>query len=193
MATTTDLMTEEEFLALPDDDGVDRELIRGELRERPIMTTRGFAHSIVLTRIGRRLDEWSSHRPIPRGLVVSGDARIRLRVDTPSFVGADVAYFAAEAMPENPRRAKFLDGPPLLAVEILSPSDAQEDVWDKVSLYLEAGVPLVWIVDPFFSTVTVHRPDARPQLSNADHEITAEPFLTGFRASVADLFEGVGG
>ena len=39
MATITRLMTEEEFLALPEDDGVTRELIRGELRERP-MTTR---------------------------------------------------------------------------------------------------------------------------------------------------------
>ena len=38
MATTSSLMTAEELLALPDD-GIDRELIRGELRENP-MTTR---------------------------------------------------------------------------------------------------------------------------------------------------------
>jgi Uma2 family endonuclease len=193
MATATTLMTEEEFLALPDDDGVDRELIRGELRERPTMTTRGFAHSIVMTRITSRLDVWASGRPAPRGVVVSGDARIRLRADSPSFVGAEIAYFAAESTPANPRRARFVDGPPVLAVEILSPSDGQEDVWDKVSLYLESGVPLVWIVDPFFSTVTVHRADAKPQLFNADQEITAEPFLPGFRAAVSDFFEGIGG
>ena len=39
MSVASPLMTVEEFLALPDD-GVDRVLIRGELRERP-MTTRG--------------------------------------------------------------------------------------------------------------------------------------------------------
>ncbi len=42
MATTSSLMTAEELLALPDD-GIDRELIRGELREYP-MTTRGVPH-----------------------------------------------------------------------------------------------------------------------------------------------------
>jgi hypothetical protein len=35
MATTSSLMTAEELLALPDD-GIDRELIRGELREYPM-------------------------------------------------------------------------------------------------------------------------------------------------------------
>ena len=37
MATVAQEMTTDEFLKLPDD-GVDRELIRGELRERPTTT-----------------------------------------------------------------------------------------------------------------------------------------------------------
>jgi Uma2 family endonuclease len=190
MATVTSWMTEEEFLALPDVDGVEHELIRGELRERPTVTTRGFAHSKVVSRVTSRLDVWASRQPAPQGMVVSGEARIRLRTDSSSFIG--VAYFDAQSWPANPRKARFVDGPPVLAVEVLSPSDEQEDVADKVRLYLDAGVPLVWIVDTFFSTVTVHRPDARPQLFNVDQEITAEPFLPGFRAAVADLFEGLG-
>lgn len=193
MATITRLMTEEEFLALPDVEGVDRELIRGELRERPTMTTRGFAHSTVLGRIAQRLNNWVDLQPAPRGVVVVGEARIRLRADSPTFVGVDVAYFEARSLPEKPRKARFIDGPPVLAVEILSPSDEQEDVADKVREYLDAGVPLVWIVDTFFSTVTVHQPEARPQLFNVDQEITAEPFLPGFRVAVADLFEGIEG
>ncbi len=193
MATIATPMTEEEFLGLPDDDEIDRELIRGELRERPTMTTRGFAHSKVMSRINTRLDVWASGQPEPQGVVVVGEARIRLRSDLPSFVGANIAYFASEAMPDNPRKARFLEGPPLLVVEILSRSDEQQDVWDQVSLYLDAGVSLVWIVDPFFLTVTVHRSDARPRLFSADHEIDAEPFLPGFRASLADLFERLGG
>jgi Uma2 family endonuclease len=189
MATISQSMTEEEFLALPDDDGIERELIRGELRERPTMTTRGFAHSAVMNRVAQRLTNWSDLQPEPRGTVVVGDAKVRLRQDPPTFVGVDVAYIGAGSKPEASRRARFISGRPILAVEILSPNDRHEDVSDKVVEYLEAGVPLVWIVDTLFSTVTVYRPDAKPQLFNADQILTAELFLPGFQVTVADLFE----
>ena len=104
-------------------------------------------------------------------------------------MGVDVAYVAAEFRPNHPRKARYVDGPPALVVEVLSPNDKHEDVADKVAEYLDAGVPLVWIVDPRFSTVTVHRPDAKPQLFNADQTITAEPHLPGLQIAVADLFE----
>lgn len=188
MATISRLMTEEEFLSLPDDDGVDRELIRGELVERP-MTTRNFAHSSVSSRVAQQLANWSDRQPAPRGTVVVGEARVRLRRDLLTFVGVDVAFIAAESKPAHPRDAKYVDGPPILVVEVLSPSDKIEEILDKVDEYLDAGVSLVWLVEPRYSTVTVYRPDAKPQLFNADQEITAEPFLPGFRVAVADLFE----
>ena len=188
MATITRLMTEAEFLAIADEEGVHRELIRGELRERP-MTTRGYAHSIVTGSICHHLILRNRGLPEPRGRVVVGEARVRLRTDPPSFVGVDVAYVAPGSKPASGRKAKYVDGPPVLVVEVLSPSDEQEDIADKVAEYLDAGVPLVWVVDPWFSTVIVHRPDAKPQLFNADQEITAEPHLPGFRVPVADFFE----
>jgi Uma2 family endonuclease len=67
----------------------------------------------------------------------------------------------------------------------------QEDVGDKVREYLDAGARLVWIADTSFSIVIVHRPDARPQLFTVDQEITAEPFLPGFVAPVAEFFEDI--
>ncbi len=181
-------MTEDEFLALPDDDGVDRELIRGELRERP-STLRDFAPSVILANVAYHFQFWRRRQAEPRGLVLGCDALVRLRRDPPTFVGVDVAYVSAEGKPASPRRAKYVDGPPVLVVEVLSPHDQHEDIADKVSEYLDAGVPLVWIVDPRFSTAIVHRPDARPQLFNVDQEITAEPHLPGFRVAVADFFE----
>ena len=188
MATITRLMTEEEFLALPDDDGVEREVIRGELVERS-MTTRNYAHCTVSNRIGFYLTGWLVKQPAPRGSVVTGEARIRLRRDPLTFVGVDVAYVAADSRPDRPREARYIDGPPVLVVEVLSPSDKQQEIEDKVADFLDAGVSIVWIVAPRFSTVTVYRPDAKPQLFNADQELSGEPFLPGFRVAVADLFE----
>ena len=83
----------------------------------------------------------------------------------------------------------LIDGVPTLAVEILSPSDTLEDINEKIDAYLSAGVPIIWIVDPYYRTVKVHRPDAEPELFNIRHELTAEPHLPGFRVAVSRLFD----
>jgi Uma2 family endonuclease len=179
------VMTLEQMLALPDD-GMERELIRGQLRERP-MTMRNRRHSRIEARMAKVLDNWLDTQPEPRGEVVSGEAGFRLSADPDSGVGIDVAYVSAEVVAATPEAA-FFEGPPVLAVEILSPSDRQEEIDDKVALYLETGVLLVWVVNPRFRTVCVYRPGAAPELFNETHELTAEPHLPGFRVAVAKLF-----
>ena len=181
-------MTAEDLLGLPDDH-VERELIRGELRERP-RTLKNRRHSRAMARIGYLLEGWLETQPEPRGEVFGGEAGFRLRRDPDTTVGMDVAYVSAERLAANPDRAAWIEGPPLLAVEILSPSDTQETIDEKIEVYLESGVALIWIVDPRFRTVRVYRPDAEPSLYNADHEITAEPHLPGFRAAVSAFFGG---
>jgi Uma2 family endonuclease len=179
-------MTTEELLALPDD-GVDRELIRGELRERPT-TTRGKPQCLITSNLNYLLGHWLRQQPRPRGAVYSGDIGVRLRRNPDTFVGIDLAYISPEHKARKPKDATFIDGPPVLAVEILSPHDTTEDIAEKVREYVAAGVPLVWVVNPFFRTVTVHRPDARPEMFNEGQELTAEPHLPGFRAPVAEIF-----
>lgn len=185
-ASPSKLMTAEEFLALPDNDGVDRELIRGELREKP-MTYRNRRHSRTQVRISTALDIWLDTQPEPHGEVVGGEAGFLLPGDPDTIVGIDVAYVATEVASRNPDGVVF-EGPPTLAVEILSPSDTHEDVEDKVALYFSAGVPLVWIVNPRARTVEARRPDAEPVTFNASHDLTAEPHLPGFRVPLAKLF-----
>ncbi len=178
-------MTTEELLALPED-GVDRELIRGQLREKP-MTRRNRWHSRIEARIAQYLQNWLDTQPEPRGLIVSGEAGFRLRRDPDSTVGIDVAYVSAEVAAFN-ADAVYFDGPPVLAVEILSPSDKQEEIDEKVELYLETGVAVIWIVNPRLKTISVYRPGADPEMFNVDHELTAEPHLPGFRVKVARIF-----
>src|SRR3954452_23634737 len=94
MAAGTTRMTTEELLVLPDD-GVDRELIRGELREKP-RTTRGGPHCIVMSNVARLLGNWVYEHGSPRGRLYTGDARVRVRRDPDTFVGADLAYLAPD-------------------------------------------------------------------------------------------------
>jgi len=186
MATTTSPMTAEQLLALPDD-GIDRELIDGELREYP-MTTRGAPHCLVTVNLSHLLREWLRQRPKPRGRLYAGDIRVRLRRDPDTFVGVDLAYISADLAARTANDATFIDGIPVLAIEILSPSDTVEGIGEKVRSYLEAGVPVVWEVSPMYEAVTVHRPGLPPELFNVTHELAAEPHLPGFRVPVAEVF-----
>jgi Uma2 family endonuclease len=187
MATATPtLMTTEELLALPAD-GVERWLIRGQLREKP-MTARNRVHSSIMAQVTRFLANWLDTQPEPRGKILCGEAGVRLRRDPDTMVGIDVVYVSAEVWARPAADSTLIEGVPILAVEILSPSDRQEEVDEKIETYLNAGVAVIWVIHPRQRTVLIYRPTAEPELVNAQQELTAEPHLPGFRVAVAQLF-----
>ena len=75
-------ITLEEFLAIPDD-GVYREVIRGELREYrgDKMTRRNKKHTKVEAKIGRLLGNWLDTQPAKTGEVHSGEVGCIIRHD----------------------------------------------------------------------------------------------------------------
>lgn len=192
MSTTIEhkIWTIADLLALPDD-GCVRWLIRGELRqhEEPAMTRRNRWHSQVLVAIATALKNWRDQLPQPRGQVLGGEAGCILQHDPETMVGIDVAYFGPEVAEADMGDTTLMDGAPLLAVEILSPSDTQRDINEKVDAYLEAGVKLIWIVDPHLQTVLTIRPEAPPRLYNNTEVIAHEPCLPGFHCPVSHFFE----
>lgn len=189
------LYTTEDLLAMPDD-GVERWIIRGQLREKPPempgvrMTVRIRRHSEVLIAIGMVLKLWQRGRPEPRGQVYGGEIVVRLRGTPESTVGIDVVYAGPDVVAvQSDDTTTLLDGVPTLAVEILSPTDTHDQIEEKIDAYLAAGVPLVWIVNPYRRTVTVYRPGQEPDLYNRTRQIPESPHMPGFTPSVAELFE----
>jgi Uma2 family endonuclease len=184
------LLTTADLLAMPDD-GVDRWLIRGQLRENreTDVTRRNRFHSAVMVAIGAALHVWRDRQPKPRGRVLGGEAGCVLTQDPETTVGIDVAYFGPDTVEYQTDVTTMMDGPPVLAVEILSPSEKQEDIDEKIDAYLKAGVKLVWLVNTHLQTITVLRPDAEPQMFNVTQTIDAEPHLPGFSTPVAALFD----
>jgi Uma2 family endonuclease len=180
------LMTTEEFLALPED-GVDRDLIRGQLREHHT-TLRGFRHTRATGKLAAFLVHWLDTQPEPRGEILVGGMGFRIRRNPDTTVGIDIAYVGPQTCARTPDDVFLFDELPILAAEILSPSDTQEAVFAKVEEYLDAGVPLVWILEPIFKTVTVYQPGHGPVMFNKTEELTGDPHLPGFRVLVADLF-----
>lgn len=186
--TATPLMTAEEFFALPDD-GKERWLIRGQLRERDRdVTRRNRFHSKAEARIAQLIANWRDTQPEPRGEVHSGEAGFILRDDPQSIVGIDVAYVSAEVAQRQDATTTLIRGAPLLAVEILSPSDTMEDTSEKVEEYLNAGVRLIWLVDPRFHTVQVFENGNEPVMFNVEQTLGGGPHLPGFSTPVKAIF-----
>lgn len=183
------LMTSEQLFALPPSKKVDRWLFRGELRESKV-TKRNPNHTGAVMALGRILGNWAVEDPATRGRVHGAEAYFRIRRDPETNVGIDVALASPEQQAAVRKKTNYIDGPPVLAVEVLSPNDKQRDIDVAIEEYLECGVKLVWIVNPYTETVAVYRADRKPELVNADEELSGEPFLPGFRCPVYQIFLG---
>jgi len=104
-------------------------------------------------------------------------------------VGIDVALATAEQAAATKKKASFVDGPPLLAVEVLSPYDKHKDIVEAIEEYLDCSVAVVWIVDPYTETIAVHRLKQEPRHFTRSDELPGDPELSGFRCAVAEIFE----
>jgi Uma2 family endonuclease len=180
------LMNVEQFLPLLND-SVDRELIRGRLREWP----RRFhtpTHGVTLTAFCSLLKRWEKSQPRPRPCTHAFGAGFLIRRNPDTLIGSDLSIASVEQMAVTPRDQFYFEGPPILAVEILEPWDTHGDIAERVNEYLSAHA-IVWVVDAAFGMVTVHRPGFEPETFNKSQELSADPYLPGFRVAVASIFD----
>ena len=104
----------------------------------------------------------------------------------------DASYYVG---PPPPDGMKFVEGPPVLAVEVRSEGDysakAQVEIADKRADYFDAGTAVVWDVDPLAKTIVAYRATSprQPQVVNSGQIADAEPSLPGFRVNVSDVFK----
>jgi len=82
----------------------------------------------------------------------------------------------------------FIEGPPQLAVEVLSPSDRPGYIREKIAEWLETGAEAVWVVDPRKRTVAVHVANREICEFADDDVLRGEPVLPGFELPLARLF-----
>src|SRR5258708_31446069 len=143
MATRTEAqdLTLEELLLL--EDGVERWSIQGDVWEKP-MTYRNRWHSALVVWTAHLLLEWLLKQPLPRGKILGGEAGCRLRRNPNSVVGIDIVYISPDLAAHDPDDTTLIDGVPVLAVEILSPSDKQEEIDAKIDEFMSVGVKQVW-------------------------------------------------
>jgi len=67
------------------------------------------------------------------------------------------------------------------------PCDRGTDGYDKVGEYLEAGVRLIWVIDPRHGRAVVHRSLSDVRELGPDGVLDGEDVLPGFRCALRDL------
>jgi Uma2 family endonuclease len=161
-------------------DGKIYELIDGELKEKHV----GCEALFIATRIAERLNS----ELYPR----HGAAAVEVMIycfDRPNRGRIrDVTYIQLDRLPNRQLPQGDLHLAPDLAVEVLSPNNGGVEMDDKLSEYLEAGVPLVWIINPDRRTIRVYRSDGTTRLFRSTDVIENEPVLPGFRLLVGEIF-----
>lgn len=177
---TTKLWTAEEIEQLPDDE-YRYALIKGELyRMPPPMGPHGLVVSTIVWYV------YSFVRKHRLGRVYDQSGFILLR-GPDTLLSPDLAFVASARLPANLQG--YPEVVPDLVVEVASPSQSGPSIADKTALYLEAGVRLVWIVDPVHRTVHVRHADGTDRNLTEQDAIEGEDVLPGFRLPISQLFE----
>ncbi len=123
----------------------------------------------------------------PIGRAFPADAGFILFADRDTVRSPDAAFVSFERLPEL--TGAFVPIPPDLAVEVLSPSDRLADALSKATMYLQAGVSLVWLIDPIRRTATIFRQEASPTTIEVDGVLDGEDVLPGFTLPLARLLD----
>ena len=181
MTTKPKLITAEELLAMPSQDGRRYELIRGVLVEK---VPTGRPHAVVVTLIAIVLGSFVLSRDL--GEVHTGEPGYLLEIGPDTVRAADIAWIASGRLPED--ATGYPNLAPDLAVEVKSPSNSHPELRRKAEMWLSFGTRLVWVADPDTTTITVYRPGVAPVELGEDDVIDGGDLLPEFTAPVWSLF-----
>jgi Uma2 family endonuclease len=176
--------TYEDYLELPDD-GNRYEIIQGKLHMSPPPST---FHQTVSRRI-----QFVLYQLEQKGAGFIFNAPVGLKFDDVSHVEPDLVYLTAQQ--KHLIEKNFINGPPHLVVEILSPSTASKDRTLKLNLYAGAGVPYYWIVDPSARTFEAYELrdgfySVKAALDSKQTYVAAE--VEGVSLDLTEVFQGYG-
>lgn len=182
MATTTELLTAEEYARLPDN-GVPTELERGRI---VTMNVPNFPHGWLCARIAKLLAIYVDDREL--GYVLGNDSGMITERDPDTVRGPGVSFFSYARIPKGAAPSGYPEVAPEVVFEVRSPNDRWSKILRRVSEFLAAGVLVVYVVDPKKKTVTAFDAD-QPGRTLADNdELTFPEPLTDLRISLRQLF-----
>lgn len=171
-------MTAEEFMNL-DDMCHRHQLIKGELLTMPLPKR---VHGRIAANLTILL---GIHAKANRLGDVHAESGYKVESDPDTVLGPDVSFVSRERADRDDDG--FYDGPPDLAIEVLSPGDRRGYVERKLALWLETGTRSVWLVNPRRRTVEVISSLNDRRTLHEDDELVDDT-VPGFRVKVSEIF-----
>lgn len=145
MATTPKLLTYEEWLKLPEVEGVE-EVVNGEIRKMP---PNKILHADTVEDLAELIKAQLDRKTVQVrvsnfGLVIHHDPVTTRVPDIAVFIRANVV-----------EQDGYIHSAPELVIEVLSPANTRAERAEKLKDYESLGVPEVWVVSPEARTVEV--------------------------------------
>jgi Uma2 family endonuclease len=170
--------TEADLLRMPND-GRKYELVDGQIRVSPA----GARHGLIIVKLTGRLQAFVERARL--GYVFDSSTGIRLpkgNVRSP-----DISFVARGRFKKGVVPRGFIPFAPDLAVEVLSPEDRSRFVLDKVGEYLDAGVRMVWVLDPEARSASIYRSLTAVRTLSEKDALSGEDVLPGFRCRLREI------
>jgi Uma2 family endonuclease len=177
-ATPTRRATEDDLRNTPRD-GRKYELVDGQI----VVSPAGSRHGVVSLRLAARLLAHVEQHGLGHVL----DSSTGFRLPAGNVRPPDASFVAKGRFPEGGVPEGFAEVAPDLAVEVLSPEDRPRAILDKLGEYLQAGVRLVWVIDPNAGRAVVHRSLTDVCELQADDSLDGGGVLPGFRCRLSEI------
>ena len=175
------LLTFDEFVQTADNKGF--ELEEGHLVEKTVSILSSHVAFVLTLKLGQFVLQNKL------GQVFGSDMLYRCFPNQPGTGRRpDVSFIAKDRLPLTWIEEAYFSIPPDLAVEVISPNDLATEVDHKIQQYLEAGVKLVWVVNPEERLVLVHRLDGSVAKLKEVDPLQGEDVVAGFTCRVGELF-----
>ncbi len=177
------LLTADDLLELHSR-GVRGELIRGVFCETMSV---GADHARVVGKLTFLLG--TIVFPQRLGSVMASDMGVWLERDPDTVREPDIAYISAEKMPLGFSVPGYAQVVPDIVVEIASPSDSLQGLKDKARMWLDFGVPLVWVGYPGRREVEVYTAGNSVITLTESDVLDGGDALPGFSCRVSEIFD----
>jgi len=173
--------TENDLLRALDHENRPCELVEGTLVEKPM----GYEESEIACLLSTFLNNFV--RPRKLGIVTGADGTVRL---FPGLVRIpDVAFASWGCFPDRKRpKARIPHIAPDLVVEVLNKNNTKHEMAKKLGEYFQAGVRLVWMVDPRKQTVRAYTAPDQSVLIKIGQSLDGGAVLPGFVLRLDELF-----
>ncbi len=148
--------------------------------------------SEIGSEFGRIVGNWT----VEPGYGVTRESSGGYQFETPLGIAKrqpDVSWISSErydALTPEERRRDYWPTVPEFVIEVVSPSDRLSQQHEKMAEWMQGGISVGWLVDPFEEEVHIYRPDADIELHQRPAQLEVGPELPGLTISFARIWAG---